>query len=444
MSDEQSVTFDISGGAADSAGDIPHARLVCLDPDLLPEESKSAAAIELVSDAKTVGRQDANDIVIRATGISKTHAKFSFEGGAWQIEDMGSTNGVFINDARTQKGAMSAGDTVKVAKIPYQFVLVKPEVKGLVDKDGTVHEEPAAAAVPDFDPDMTVSQKTMFVGSNLQAAAVLLEASAERETAEAEGDAKRGLDDTLPGDYRPQQASKASKPWGKIAAVVGIVVLVLAGGLYMFAGGSGQHDELAATNSKDIRVFIRDYEGTAETYSAGAHSEQNTVLSNLMASVMDGRNQYPESVQFQAMLAQLLFLQFERDLLNLIQSNKLDAAEDLYVATVSQFSELQAELEAAKDPKPRKIGAEVGELLKLAGPVIEIKAFAIKYADLTGTDRPAPAELERMRAERRDFTVLKRKNNLVLSITYPFFNHIVQELDRADTVLIDKWGARLR
>ena len=178
MSDDKTVIFDVSGGVGEVVGDVPRARLVCLDPQLLPEESQAAASIELVSDAKTVGRQEANDVVIRATGISKSHAKFVFEGGNWTVEDMGSTNGVFINDARTQKGAISAGDTVKIAKIPYQFVMVRPDIKGVVDKDGPVHDESAPAEGPEVDPDMTVSQKTMFVGSNLQAAAVLLEASA--------------------------------------------------------------------------------------------------------------------------------------------------------------------------------------------------------------------------------------------------------------------------
>ena len=265
----------------------------------------------------------------------------------------------------------------------------------------------------------------------------------ERESAE-DGAAKPGLDDTLPGDYRPQQARRGSKPWGKIAAAVGICVVIAAGLVFWLGGGSGKHDELARSHGREIRVFIRDYEGTAETYSASAHGEQKTVLGNLMASIIDARNEYPDSVAFQAMLGQLLFLQFERELLNLIQTDQFSAAQDLYVATVAQFSELQASLEDAENARYRKIGTEVNELLKLAGPVIEIKTFVTEFPNIAGSKRPSTAELERMRAERRDFTLLKRKNNLVLSISYPFFNHVVQDLDRNDTLLIDKWGTRLR
>jgi pSer/pThr/pTyr-binding forkhead associated (FHA) protein len=45
------------------------------------------------------------------------HARLYGENGAWYVEDLGSTNGTFLNDARVSSPVeVHAGDVVKVGK----------------------------------------------------------------------------------------------------------------------------------------------------------------------------------------------------------------------------------------------------------------------------------------------------------------------------------------
>jgi hypothetical protein len=54
-------------------------------------------AFELTSDSVSIGREAANDIVIQDTEISRNHARIIRRGGGFMLEDLGSTNGTFIN-----------------------------------------------------------------------------------------------------------------------------------------------------------------------------------------------------------------------------------------------------------------------------------------------------------------------------------------------------------
>ena len=52
-----------------------------------------------------------------ATGGSQHHAKLSARDGTWLLEDLGSTNGTFVNDHRvTAPVEVHAGDVVKIGK----------------------------------------------------------------------------------------------------------------------------------------------------------------------------------------------------------------------------------------------------------------------------------------------------------------------------------------
>ena len=54
----------------------------------------------LVDDVTTVGRAVENDIVITSRRVSREHARFRREGWRVILEDLGSTNGTFLNDER--------------------------------------------------------------------------------------------------------------------------------------------------------------------------------------------------------------------------------------------------------------------------------------------------------------------------------------------------------
>ena len=58
------------------------------------------AAFTLEGDQLTIGRDSVNEVVINDAEISRRHARLTFQGGKYVLEDLGSTNGTFVNGQR--------------------------------------------------------------------------------------------------------------------------------------------------------------------------------------------------------------------------------------------------------------------------------------------------------------------------------------------------------
>jgi hypothetical protein len=70
----------------------------------------------LAMDVLLLGRSRPCDIVIADPLVSRRHSQISCDGSYCTIEDLGSTNGTFVNDQRlTQPRVLRSGDRVRVA-----------------------------------------------------------------------------------------------------------------------------------------------------------------------------------------------------------------------------------------------------------------------------------------------------------------------------------------
>jgi FHA domain len=64
-----------------------------------------------------IGRSDACDIRLEDTYASSSHARIYSRDEGWFVEDLGSTNGTYLNQRRiTAPAELRAGDRVKVGK----------------------------------------------------------------------------------------------------------------------------------------------------------------------------------------------------------------------------------------------------------------------------------------------------------------------------------------
>jgi pSer/pThr/pTyr-binding forkhead associated (FHA) protein len=71
----------------------------------------------------TIGRLDSNDICIREQHVSRQHATISFRDGVFVINDMGSANGVFVNNHRvTEPYPLLSGDEIRLYVPTLYFV----------------------------------------------------------------------------------------------------------------------------------------------------------------------------------------------------------------------------------------------------------------------------------------------------------------------------------
>ena len=70
-----------------------------------------------LKDSLTVGRAATCDVVVSDTYVSNVHARIFQRDGGWWLEDLGSTNGTYMNRTRVSSPtAIGLGDEVRMGK----------------------------------------------------------------------------------------------------------------------------------------------------------------------------------------------------------------------------------------------------------------------------------------------------------------------------------------
>jgi predicted component of type VI protein secretion system len=102
------------------------------------------ATFTLEGDQLNIGRDSTNEVTINDAEISRRHARLTFQGGKYVLEDLGSTNGTFVNGQRLAgPRVLKAGEVVSFGE---QIVLVFEVVTN--DPGATMVSPRAAAAIP--------------------------------------------------------------------------------------------------------------------------------------------------------------------------------------------------------------------------------------------------------------------------------------------------------
>src|SRR5512133_2465588 len=109
--------------------------LVMFRPD------RSRRSFSVARDLTVIGRGEDCDLRIPLGEVSRKHARLAKDGDALHLEDLGSSNGTYVNGERVQESGLNGGDILAVG--PLTFVV---QVNGFpADEDITPPIEPAAA-----------------------------------------------------------------------------------------------------------------------------------------------------------------------------------------------------------------------------------------------------------------------------------------------------------
>ena len=98
---------------------------------LVAKEGPSAGeAYPLEEDEILIGREQGSALQIDSPGVSRKHARLAFQDNQYLIEDLGSSNGTFVNGERISKPRpLKNGDMIGIGRtVQLQYQAVLPPV----------------------------------------------------------------------------------------------------------------------------------------------------------------------------------------------------------------------------------------------------------------------------------------------------------------------------
>lgn len=106
---------------------------------------KAGTGVEIpIGDGLVAGRLEDSGLVLTEGHPSRQHARFSVAGSTLNVEDLGSSNGTFVNDERISGAvALNHGDKVRFDVEEYEFAVVG---------DATVAKDPQATVIRKLEP----------------------------------------------------------------------------------------------------------------------------------------------------------------------------------------------------------------------------------------------------------------------------------------------------
>ncbi|HUV27494.1 MAG TPA: FHA domain-containing protein [Anaerolineales bacterium] len=157
---------------------------------LVAKEGPSAGkTYPLEGDETFIGREPSSTLQIDSPGVSRKHARLTFQNNQYLIEDLGSSNGTFVNGERISKPwPLKNGDIISIGRrIQLEYQVALPPVSAtMIEGDlhlvgGTIIEEaphqplvpsqpeaaPAGAITPPPEPQMTMIGQEVSVSQDL-------------------------------------------------------------------------------------------------------------------------------------------------------------------------------------------------------------------------------------------------------------------------------------
>jgi len=65
----------------------------------------------------TIGRDSENHIIVLDDLVSRRHARITYDGSTYWIEDLNSTNGTYLNNMPVEKSPLKSGDKINIGKV---------------------------------------------------------------------------------------------------------------------------------------------------------------------------------------------------------------------------------------------------------------------------------------------------------------------------------------
>jgi len=108
----------------------------------------------LKAEGVTIGREPENDLVITEEfpaweSVSRRHARIRQQANHWIVEDLGSTNGIYINERRTGRNLLRDGWRLGIGGVKFVFRITTEADKGAIGMAASEWRHPADKQHPE-------------------------------------------------------------------------------------------------------------------------------------------------------------------------------------------------------------------------------------------------------------------------------------------------------
>ncbi len=83
-------------------------------------------SVELTRPDMVLGRHSTSDVRVGLPDVSRRHCRFVYADGRWQVIDLNSLNGVYVNEQRVRQATLDHGDRLRVGAVTFEVEVVEP------------------------------------------------------------------------------------------------------------------------------------------------------------------------------------------------------------------------------------------------------------------------------------------------------------------------------
>ena len=118
-------------------------------------------SFSIARDMTVIGRREDCDLRIPLGEVSRKHCRLVRDGDTLKLEDLGSSNGTFLNGSTVQEALLSPGDTIQVGPVVFVVQIdgeppdeeLRPVTMAAAEEPMSLGEEGLDEDTPTLDPD---------------------------------------------------------------------------------------------------------------------------------------------------------------------------------------------------------------------------------------------------------------------------------------------------
>jgi len=404
------------------------ALLICTDASQFGSPQDEAGIVLDGRRGETIGRGTENSIILDAASISRQHASISVANQHWIIRDLGSSNGVFINDRPVMEARLKDGVIIKFGTIPFRFEVGDMEGEAKVSNSQAPHDDDDASGKTMLFRDVRASSRLLDQSGEDIAAAEIAERTV-REKQKKEG----GIGPIVKAAEKKDDAADAGVPKAKMPVYMrifyGLCFILLFAAIYIAAINIIQRNSLESQRDA-VNRFVRFEVKKNNIENFPIERKRILEIKNELKKLIEKDE---KSIDLKRLLGQVIFLQVERNFYEAESAKKHDEARSVIAAA---RLELQKEI-------PEIFGdaediSEQEAMLRVMEGIVIFNEFAEMYPNPRSKDVAlSRSEFDNLVKRKEADAKLSKEINMNI-LTLPYLGEML-DLKKQRLRLLDRW-----